>query len=472
MSRLIFRAPRAHAAWLVAFLSLAPALGAQARQTRPAPARAAARAADSARIRADIAYLADDRLEGRLTGTPGNDSAAAYIARRFQALALRPIVVGPADSARCAANRSAIGAGTVQPERCAGYVQRFTARVAAFAHVGQPFELPTQNVVALIPGRDPALRGQVVVLGAHYDHLGRDTLFATDPRAGRVIHNGADDNASGTAAVMELARLIAANPTRRSVLVVAFSGEEEGTLGSQWFVDHSPVPMDSIVAMLNFDMVGRLTDDRLLVYGVATAAELPRIVDSTNAAGPTLAVKALGDGQGPSDHATFYLKNLPVLHFFTDQHPDYHAATDDVEKINAAGEARVVDLALGITRTIGDRPARLTFKRAPARVASGPESASGPRPYLGSVPDMAADDAGGLKLVGITPDSPADKGGLKSGDVIVEFDGKPVKDLYTYSDALYARKPGDTVQIVVKRAGVAGATGRVTLSVTLGRRGE
>jgi hypothetical protein len=466
MSRLTFRALLAGVCGLATTL-LAPSAGAQARASRsPASARA-----DSVRIRTDVAYLASDRLEGRLTGTPGNDSAAAYIARRFQSLALRPIVVDAADSARCAANRSAIGAGIVQPARCAGYLQRFTARVAAFAHVGKPFELPTQNVVALIPGRDPALRGQVIVLGAHYDHLGRDTIFAADPRAGAVIHNGADDNASGTAAVMELARLIAARPTRRSVLVVAFSGEEEGVLGSQWFVDHAPVPTDSIVAMLNFDMVGRLTNDRLLVYGVATADELPAIVDSANANGPKLAVKALGDGQGPSDHASFYLKGIPVLHFFTDQHADYHAATDDAEKIDAAGEARVVDLAALITRDLGDRPARLTFKPGPVRVASGGSDA--PRPYFGSVPDMAGDGSGGLRLSGVTPGGPADKAGVKAGDVVVEFGGTKVTDLYTYQDALTAHKPGDVVTVVVLRPGANGAPAeRVSLTVTLGRRGQ
>jgi hypothetical protein len=461
MPRSSLRARRLGAGVAAALLLAAPPLLAQPKSAR----------ADSARIRTDVAYLASDRLEGRLTGTPGNDSAAAYIARRFQALRLRPIVVDAADSARCAANRAAIGGGDVQPARCAGYLQRFTARVAAFAHAGKPFELPAQNVVALIPGRDPALRGQVVVLGAHYDHLGRDTIFAADPRAGGVIHNGADDNASGTAAVLELARLIATQPTKRSVLVVAFSGEEEGVLGSQWFVDHAPVPMDSVVAMLNFDMVGRLKDDRLIVYGVATADELPAIVDTANARGPKLAVKALGDGQGPSDHATFYQKGVPVLHFFTDQHPDYHAATDDVEKINAAGEARVVDLAQRIARELGDRPERLTFKRAPARVASG--GGDGPRPYFGSVPDMAADESGGLRLAGVTTGGPAEQAGIKAGDVVIEFGGKKVTDLYTYNDALNAHKPGEVVTVVVRRAGAAGAPAeQLSFSVTLGRRGQ
>jgi hypothetical protein len=445
MSSLVFRhAGVLSAGVVVVALSAVILGGAKDVSAQPVAVRKERGRADSARIRADIAYLADDRLEGRLTGTPGNDSAAAYLARRLRALRLEPIV------------------------------QPFTAKVMAFAHAGRPYELATRNVAAIIPGRDRTLRGQYVVLGAHYDHLGRDKTWAQDPQAGDAIRNGADDNASGTAAVLEMARLLAAHPPRRSVVVVAFSGEEEGTLGSQWFVDHAPVPLDSVVAMLNFDMVGRLTNDRLLVYGVGTAAELPAIVDSANTATARLSVKTLPDGVGPSDHTSFYLKDIPVLHFFTDQHPDYHAATDDVEKINAAGEARVVDLAMAVARTLADRPTRLTFqKTAPPRMSMGGPESQGVRPYLGSVPDMAADGAGGLRLAGVTPGSPADRAGLKTGDVVVQLGDKTVGDLYSYTDALYSHKPGDVVTVVVLRAGAAGSAPQsVTVSVTLGKRGE
>jgi Zn-dependent M28 family amino/carboxypeptidase len=155
-------------------------------------------------------------------------------------------------------------------------VQRFTARSAALAHAGRPDALATQNVVGFLPGSDPVLRGQVVVLGAHFDHLGRDSTFATDVRAGHAIRNGADDNASGTAAVMELARLLAARPPRRSVLFVAFSGEELGLLGSEWFVEHAPVPVDSMVAMLNFDMVGGSRTTSCSSTAPATGRGAPR----------------------------------------------------------------------------------------------------------------------------------------------------------------------------------------------------
>ncbi len=464
---------------------LAGAVSSAAAQRRPAPAGGdTATAAVAARMRQDIAYLASDRLEGRFTGSPGADSAAAFIARRFAALRLRPVVVGEDDAARCAGMRvslapaarphgpAADGGAPAAPAypQCASYFQRFTARSAALAHAGHVGDLAAQNVAGLVEGTDPALRGQVVVVGAHYDHLGRETMFATDPQAGAVVHNGADDNASGTAAVLELARRLAARPARRSVLFVAFSAEELGVLGSSHFVAHSPVPVDSMAAMLNFDMVGRLRDDRLIVYGTGTAAEWPAVVDSANAAGPRLAVRPVADGVGPSDHSVFYFKRVPVLHFFTDVHPDYHAATDDVDKFNAPGASRVVALAEGVLRRAADRPERLTFRETPgtARMSAGPGPDGRPRPYFGSVPDMAGDPSvEGLRLQGVTPGSPADRAGLREGDVVVELGGAAVTDLETYTAALYAHAPGDTVTVVVRR----GAE-RVTTRATLGRRGE
>ena len=404
--------------------------------TRPAPLRP-----DSTLIRRDIAYLANDALEGRLTGTPGNDSAAAYIARRYTSLGLTPLTVG--------------------------YLQPFDALSAEEAHSGRIEPRHSENVVALLRGSDPILRNEYVVIGAHFDHLGRSTTYAQDPEAKDAIRNGADDNASGTAAVMELARILAANPPRRSVIFANFSGEELGLLGSQWFVAHPLVPLDRVVAMINFDMVGRLKNDKLIVYGTSTATELKPLLDSANAAldGGSLHVNGIGDGFGPSDQSSFYAKDIPVLHFFTDQHEDYHRATDDVEKINAGGEARVVSLALHVVRDIADRPSHLTFVRvaAPARTGMNRE---GSQTYLGSVPDMSATDVVGLKLMGVRPDSPADKGGLKTGDVVVEFGGVQVKDLYSYSRALYSHKPGDVVKVVVMRG-----TERIELTVTLGKRG-
>ena len=333
--------------------------------------------------------------------------------------------------------------------------------------------LPTQNVVSLLPGKDPALDGEFVVVGAHFDHLGRSTEGALDPERKNVIRRGADDNASGTAAVLELARLFAAAPTRRSLVFVAFSGEELGLLGSEYFVQHSPIALDSAVAMVNFDMVGRLRDDKLIVYGIATATELPTLLDSANlaAAGTTgspwrtaLRITALGDGYGPSDHSSFYARDIPVLHFFTDLHEDYHRAGDVVQRINARGEAHVVDVAARVIRAIANRPSRLTFVRRPVPVATSRRDSD---VYLGSIPDMSEGTSRGLRLTGVHAGSPAARAGLASGDVIVEFGGRTVKDLYDFSDALYAHRPGDTVSVVVLRNG-----DRKRLTIHLGRRGE
>jgi hypothetical protein len=409
---------------------------------------------DTASLMRDVRYLASDALEGRGTGTAGNDSAAAYIARRFGGIRLAAMFTG--DSARICSRGNARGCD-------ARFVQPFIGRSVAAAHAGLPGELPTQNVAAVVRGTDAALRDEYVILGAHFDHLGRSTFGALDPNETNVIHNGADDNASGTAAVIELARLLRRNPPKRSVIVVTFSGEELGLLGSQYFVDHLPVPMEKVRAMLNFDMVGRMQNDRIIVYGVATAQELSEIVARANAASP-LSLTATGDGFGASDHTSFYAKNLPVLHFFTNVHDDYHKASDDAEKINAVGLARVVALAERVTREIADRPQPLTFVRT-AAAAPATSTRENTSAYLGSIPDMGATDVAGVRLTGVRADSPADKAGIKAGDIIVEFAGKPVKDLYAYTDALYAQKPGDTVDIVVLRGGQ-----RVTVKVTLGKR--
>ncbi|HEX2724101.1 MAG TPA: M28 family peptidase [Gemmatimonadaceae bacterium] len=403
------------------------------------PSSPAKAVADSVEIRNDIAYLASDKLEGRLTGTAGNDSAAAYLARRYASLKLR--------------------------KAYPGYLQKFVARPAASAHIGDTAGKATQNVVAILKGADPTLASQYIVIGAHFDHLGHETQFAMDPAAGDAIRNGADDNASGTAAVLQLARMLSVSRPRRSVIFANFSGEEEGLLGSQYFVENSPVPLDSIVVMLNFDMVGRLNNDKLIVYGTGTATELAALLDSANAGVSSLKLEGGGDGFGSSDQSSFYAKNIPVLHFFTDIHSDYHRATDDVEKINAGGEASVVDLAYRVIKSLDARPSRLTFVKSapPARMA--PRS-SGSQAYLGSIPNMSAGTVPGLQLSGVRADSPADKGGLKAGDIVVEFGGKTVTDLQSYSDALYSHKPGDTVKIVFLR----GAS-RMETTVTLGTRG-
>ena len=422
---------------------------------------------DTALINRDITYLASDALEGRGTGTAGNDSAAAYIARLYASLGLAPVPV--------MGTRGSCPADFTEGFRCSPeYMQRFFATSVAAAHAGLSTSLPTQNVVAIVKGSDPQLATEYVVFGAHYDHLGRNTFGAMDPDSGALIRHGADDNASGTAAVMELARLFAKHPTKRSLMFIDFSGEELGTLGSMYFVEHPPVPLESMIVMLNFDMVGRLRDGKLLVYGVATATQLKPLVDSMNLALGHLDslkkpvglfdIAAMGDGYGPSDHASFYGAGVPVLHFFTDVHEDYHRASDVASKINILGEAKVIDFAAALGRELGDRPSRLTYVKAPPpTMGRGPGMGNGT--WFGSVPDMGAAGVVGVRLAGVTPGSPAEIAGAKKGDVIVEFGGDPIKDIYEFTAALAKHHPGETIQVVVMRDGE-----RVTLTATLGKR--
>ena len=394
--------------------------------------------ADAARILRDITILADDKWEGRMTCAPGHDSAAAYVARRFQDLRLIPA----GDSAKH------------------DFFHRYTVRAQGAAHWGLPASCQSQNVAGMVRGTDPALAREVVIVGAHYDHLGHNPFNALDPEAKDAIRNGADDNASGTAGVMELARLFMARPAKRSIVFVTFSGEEQGTLGSDAFV-RERVDRNRTQAMVNFDMIGRLRGDTVLILGVGSATELRAILERENGARP-LHLQFNPDGTGPSDQTGFYLDTIPVLHFFTREHADYHKSTDDANRINAPGEARVLDLAERVIRSLADNPSRLTYVAQPKKVMA---EGSGTRPYLGSVPDMATANTPGLRVSGVTAGSPADKAGMKANDIVVELAGKPVIDLETYAAALYARKPGDTIQVVVIRAGK-----RVALTVTLTTR--
>ncbi|MCC7195762.1 MAG: M28 family peptidase [Gemmatimonadaceae bacterium] len=437
-----FNSPRATA------LAVLVAVGA-CRTAAPSASITSRAVPDSIRIRDDIGYLASDRLEGRRTGTAGNDSAAAYIARRYAALRLDPTAATASCGRGCAP----------------AYLLPFTAREAVRGE--PPRELRTQNIAGIIRGSDRTLAQEFVVVGAHFDHLGRSAVGALDPDAKDAIRNGADDNASGSAVVLALARRLTQHPTKRSILIAHFSGEEQGLLGSAWLADHLPVPLAQVDAMMNFDMVGRLRDDKLIVYGVATAAEMQGILDSANSVSP-LKISGVGDGFGPSDHSSFYAKDLPVLHFFTDVHADYHRATDDADKINLGGTVRVVDLAERVIRSIADRPARLTFTKVAttARASSTPSTGSA---YFGSIPDMGSADGDGMRISGVSPGGPAEKAGLKGGDLIVEFGGKPIKDIYDYTDAIGAFKPGDEVTVVVLRGP---NRDRVVLKVTLTTRGS
>ena len=293
------------------------------------------------RVLTDVQYLSNDAREGRGVGTRGIDEAARYIADGFARAG-----IAPAD-----------------PDR--SYFQPFTipadAPAALHTNLGG---VKTKNVVAVLPGSSPALRGEVVVIGAHYDHLGYGGFGALDdPDSTGKVHDGADDNASGVAALLEVARLLHARHPARTILFIAFSGEEIGTIGSAYFVKHPLVePVDSIYAMLNMDMVGRLRKDRLLAMGAATAQEFPGLLDSLNRKeSARFDLRASGDGWGPSDHASFFAAKRPVLQFFTDLHEDYHRTTDRWQKINAVGLARVATFVADVAWALANRPTPLSL---------------------------------------------------------------------------------------------------------------
>jgi len=395
------------------------------------------------RVLKDVQYLASDALEGRWIGSPGADSAAAYLARRFKEIGLQA------------------------PD--SGWFQTFTISPSApAAREAGLAGAEGRNVIGVLPGRDKALREEVVVVGAHYDHLGTSGFNVLDSDSARRIHNGADDNASGTAAVLAMAARLKEHRPARTVVFIAFSGEEEGLLGSAWYVKHPSFPLSRTRAMINLDMVGRLRNDRLLIMGTETAKELNQLVDSLNGlAGFDLHKK--GDGYGPSDQSSFYAVGIPVLYFFTDLHEDYHRASDDWEKINAQGLVRVAEFAAQLAAAVANRTEPLTFVSLPAPVTASKHGEPAQTPgagaaYLGTVPDMA-ENPGGVLLSAVRPGSPAETAGLKSGDIITGIGGMAIPDLESMSEALRQHQPGDTVEITALRDGA-----EVRMRAVLGRR--
>lgn len=359
-------------------------------------------------------------------------------------------------------------------------------------------ESPSFNVIGILPGSDPKLRGEALVIGAHYDHLGLGGEGSLAPREGD-IHHGADDNASGVAGVLELARLLSTqNPKpRRTIVFIAFSGEEEGLIGSSYYVNHPIVPLANTVAMINMDMIGRLKDRKLIVGGIGTAQEWRTMIDTANTIqSASLSVNGTGagsangspnlptmpivvgangkpvvsldpakqflltlneDGYGPSDHQSFYAKQVPVLFFWTGTHEDYHKPSDTADKINYEGEARVVSFVAGIARDIDHSDKRPTYTVAKS---DSQGRTGGFRVYLGTIPNYGETNDG-LLLDGVRDNSPAAKAGLKGGDRIVKMAGHDVKNVYDYTYALGEMKAGQEYEVELVRDGQ-----RMTLRIT------
>jgi hypothetical protein len=312
----------------------------------------------------------------------------------------------------------------------------------------------TANVLGLLPGADPALRDDAVVLGAHYDHLGRGGPTSLDPGHAEAIHPGADDNASGTAAILALAEAFTrSGGARRSLVFAAFSAEELGLLGSTHYARQPPVPLERTVTMLNFDMVGRMREGRLYVMGVDSGAGLRALVEQA-AAGLDIQLVLRGDAVGPSDHTAFYTRERPVLMFFTGTHGDYHRPTDTPDKVDTDGLRKVVAVAYRTARALGDGDQRPAFVRLPGVVPPPREGGRSYGPYFGIVPDFGESPVPGVRLGGVRPGSPADQAGLRTGDVILRFAGVTVRTLDDLTFALRQKRPGDVVDVTFARDGV------------------
>ena len=314
-----------------------------------------------------------------------------------------------------------------------------------------------KNVAGVLEGEGP-LADETIIVGAHYDHLGEGGPGSLAPWT-KAIHNGADDNASGTSALLEIARRMASReqPPARRIVFLAFSGEERGLLGSAHYVKQPAIPIEKTVAMVNMDMIGRLQENKLTVYGTGTAESFDALVNETNKR-YGFEIKKEPSGYGPSDHQSFYQAKVPVFHFFTGTHKDYHRPSDDSDKVNVDGMAKITRMVGDIVESLADReaaPKYVQIKRKP-RVG-------GSRPYLGTVPDLTR-DVEGYALLSVTDDGPAARAGIKGGDVIVRFGDRRIGSLDDIDRALREHKPGNKVNVVVQRDGE-----EIELTVKLGR---
>jgi len=314
----------------------------------------------------------------------------------------------------------------------------------------------TANVIGLLEGNDKVLKDEYIVVGAHYDHLG----FGGPNSGSRMpdtiaIHNGADDNASGTAMVMELAKKLCSQKAKlkRSIIFVSFSGEEMGLLGSKYFVNNPPVEIKKIKAMFNFDMVGRFDKEKnsISISGTGTSAEGDSILKVFEKGLP-FTVTHSPDGYGPSDHASFYSSNIPVFFFTTGVHMDYHTPFDDADKLDYTAEKKIGDFSTALITDIDNLSKDLTFKESGKKENVG-RSGRRYKVTLGIMPDFAGSEKKGLRVDGVTKDGPAYKGGMLKGDIIISVHGMKVENIYDYMARLNKLKAGMTVNVEVLRNG-------------------
>jgi Zn-dependent M28 family amino/carboxypeptidase len=374
-------------------------------------------------MKEDVYYLADDKLEGRETGTFKEKEAATYIANRFKDIGLEP-------------------AGTK------GYFQEFSFKPKTNPH--DTPKIVTKNNDSTITGVNVVgfldnKAAHTIIIGAHYDHLGHGiegTLYRGDDKP---IHNGADDNASGVAVMMNLAQKLKAKNTHNNYLFIAFSGEEMGLLGSNYFAKNPTKELAKVNYMLNMDMVGRLKkDSTLAVYGVGTSPIFKQVVQANN---QDFKIIEKESGVGPSDHTSFYLVDVPVLHFFTGQHADYHKPTDDADKLNYEGMEKISGYIFNIISDL-DNNGKLPFRKTKNESEDTPAF----KVTLGVVPDYMYDKAG-MRIDGVSDDRPAQKAGMKKGDIVIKVGDYEIVDMMSYMKALSKFEKGQKTTVVILRAG-------------------
>ena len=303
------------------------------------------------------------------------------------------------------------------------------------------------NVAAYLPGTTD----EYVVVGAHYDHLGLGDDHSLAPSQLGTVHPGADDNASGTAGVIELARWASSQPKqKRGILFLTFAGEELGLLGSEWYVNHPILPLEKAVAMINMDMIGRIREGKIYMSGSGTGSTFPKLLEDVKPPAPISIDMAEKAGYGSSDHTSFTTKNVPVLFFFSGLHADYHKPSDTVDKIDAADAAKLLDFIADLITHLENDP-RPEFIRVAVPVGPvGSGGGSGYGPAFGSIPDFN-EPPKGVRFADVRDGTPAAKAGLKAGDILIEFDGKEIGNLYDFTYALRSHKPGDLVLVKVLR---------------------
>lgn len=376
---------------------------------------------DQASISEHIQFLADEELNGRLAGTAGEAAAANYIADQFLVAGLLP----------------AGDEGT--------YLQQFVLE----GPMPQAMEIEnfiSRNVVGFVQGAGRG--GQYIIIGAHYDSQGTGGIISMDQNDEPAIHPGADDNASGIAGLLELADHFADNPPQKNMLFIAFSGEELGLLGSRYFVDQMEISPDSVAAMINLDMIGRLTDNSLTIFGTGTSNRWDEILGSVEV--DSLVITRSSSGTGASDHTSFYETEIPVLHYFTGTHENYHRPTDTADKINLQGIRRVTDHIVELVEELDSYDATgIEF-----RESTDPHTTTFDMdgPTLGVLPDYSY-SGDGFRIQGVRTGEPAEQGGMQDGDVIIQMGGTEISDIYDYMEKLSEFEEGEQLNVTVRRDG-------------------